>query len=647
LAQVLGQGRTSVLFQQLTKKQLALQASASSGLSELAGEFHFVIIPNQGKSLADIEKLYYAALDSFEKRGVTDDDLEKFKAGFESQTINSLQSVQGKATQLAQFQFLTGNPNQIAELLKLYNSLTKEDVMRVYNQYIKNKGAIILSMVPKGQEALIAHTDNFVKDTTQYVRPNYGYEGLKYVKSKDNFDRSKIPGNGPNPVVKVPKIWRKDLANGARVIGTENTEVPTVTLTITIPGGHLLQANDLSKVGVSNFFANMMNEDTKNNTAEQLAVKLQMLGSSVSINGGTDGITFNVQALKKNLDATLAILQERMFSPKFTEAAFKRIKNQKLQSFKSQKGQPGAVADAVFAKLNFGPNHILALNEEGTEASIEAMTLSDIENYYNNNMTSMDAKVVIVGDIKENEILPKLAFLDKLPKKKIVLPKVDPAPVVDKTQVFMVDVPKSAQSEFRVGYATGLKYDATGDYYKSNLANYALGGNFNSRLNLNLREDKGWTYGASSGFSGDEYAGTFEFNSGIRSDATDSALIEVMKEMKNFVSNGPTDDDVLFMKSALAQSEARRYETGPQKATFIGRILDYNLPANYTEQQNKILQKITKDELHKIAQQQIKPEKMNILLVGDKQSILEKVKKLGYEVIELDSDGKKIDKRAF
>ena len=647
LAQVLGQGRNSVLFQQLTKKQLALQTAAFSGLSELAGEFQFIFIPSAGKSLAEMEKLYHASLDSFEKRGVTDDDLQKFKGGYESQLINGLQSVFGKATQLAQFQFLTGNPNQISQLLKLYNSVTKEDVMRVYNQYIKNKGAVVVSIVPKGQEPLIAHTDNYVRDTTGYVRPNYGYEGLKYVKGKDNFDRSKIPGNGPNPIVKVPKIWRKDLANGARVIGTENTEVPTVTLSITIPGGHLLQTNNLSKVGVSNFFANMMNEDTKNYTAEQIAVELQKLGSTVNVNGGTDGITFNVQALKKNLDPVLAILQERMFNPKFTESSFNRIKNQKLQNFKAQKGQPAAVADAVFAKVNYGADNILALDEDGTEASVQAMTLSDIENYYNNNMTSMDAKVVIVGDIKQEEILPKLSFLDKLPKKKIVLPKVDPAPPVDKTKVYMVDVPKAAQSEFRVGYATGLKYDATGDYYKANLANYALGGNFNSRLNLNLREDKGWTYGASSSFSGDKYTGDFEFSSGIRSDATDSALVEVMKEVRTYLQNGPTDEDVQFMKSSLAQSEARRYETGPQKAQFIGRILDYNLPANYTEQQNKILQKITKEELKKVGNQYIKPEKLNILLVGDKQSIIDKVKKLGYEVVELDADGKKVDKKVF
>ncbi len=642
LSQVMGQGRNSILFQQFTKKQLALQTAAFSLLSELAGEFHVVLMPSPGKTLADMEKLYYAALDSFEARGVTDDDITKFKGGIESSLINGLQSVAGKVSQLAAFQTYTGNPNKMADLLKMYTSVTKADVMRVYNTYIKGKGAVVLSILPKGQEALTAAADNYTIDTTGYVRPDYGYTGLKYVKGKDNFDRTKIPGNGPNPTVKVPQFWRKDLPNGARVIGTENTEIPTVTLSITIPGGHLLQAADLSKVGLASYFADMMEEDTKNYTAEQLSVELQKLGSTVSVSSGTDGITFSVQALKKNLDATLALLQERMFNPRFTEDAFTRIKKQKLESFKVQKSQPASVASAVFAKVNYGANHILAMDEEGTEESVKNMTLQDIEAYYNNYMTSQDAKVVIVGDIKQEEVLPKLAFLNKLPKKKINLPQVAPAPKVDKTKVYLVDVPKSAQSEFRVGYTTGLKYDATGDYYKAGLANWALGGNFNSRLNLNLREDKGWTYGASSGFYGDKYTGNFQFSSGIRADATDSALVEVMKDIKNYLQQGPTAEEVAFMKSAIAQSDARKYETGFQKAAFIGRILDYNLPADYIEQQSKILKSMTQEQIKATAGKYIQPDKLNILLVGDKEKILDNVKKLGYEVVELDTDGQPV-----
>ncbi len=647
LAQVLGQGRNSVLYQQFVKKRIAQSATAFSQLTELAGEFSVSINPLPGKTLAEIETLYRSALDSFEARGITDDDITKFKGSQESQLINGLQSVQGKGSQLAQYQTLTGNPNLIPTLLKMYTNLTKEDVMAAYNKYVKKKGAVILSIVPKGQETTIAAANNFKVDSSRYASPDYGYTGLKYTKPTDAFNRGKIPGNGPNPVVTVPDFWKKDLPNGVKIIGTKNTEIPTVTFSLTIPGGHLLSTNDMSKVGLASFFAEMMNEDTKNYTAEQLGVELQKLGSSINVASSVDGINFTVQSLKKNFDKTLALLEERLLNPKFTQQSFDRLQAQAAQYFRQVKGQPAAIASNVFAKVNYGPNHILAVSEEGTAESVKNIKLEDIENYYKNYITSMDAKVVVVGDIKEDEVLPKLGFLDKLPKKKINLPKVDAAPQVDKTKVYVVDIPKGAQTEFRVGYATGLKYNATGDYYKAVLMNYALGGSFNSRLNLNLREDKGWTYGARSGFSGDEYSGDFEFSSGIRADATDSALIEVMKEIKQYAMNGPTDEEVTFMKNAIGQNDALRYETGPQKATFIRRILDYNLSSDYVKEQNKILKNMTKAQMSEMAKKYLNPAKMNILLVGDKARMLDGVKKLGYEIVELDVDGKKVEKKGF
>ncbi len=648
LAQVIGQGKNSVLYQQLVKKQLALNASASSQLSELAGEFSFQIIPLPGKTLGAMDTLLRAALDSFEVRGVTDEDIAKFKGGIEAQQINGLQSVSGKVSQLAAFQTFTGNPNKIADLIKMYTSLTKEDVMNAYNKYIKGKHGVHVSVLPKGQANLQAIADNYKIDSSSYTAPDYGYKGLTYVKGKSNFDRSKIPGNGANPTVKVPAVWKKNLPNGIRMIGTQSTELPTVTVSITIPGGHLLQANDTSKVGLASFFADMMNEDTKNYTAEQMAVELQKLGSSVSVSSSTDNIMFNVQTLKKNLGKTLALLQERMFNPKFTEDAFKRNQKQSLEGFKQIKSQPAAIASLVSAKINYGPNNILGMSEDGTENTIKNLKLSDVQDYYNNYMTSQGLNVVVVGDITQAEIVPQLAFLNKLPNKKINMPKPVATPLPhDQAKIYLVDVPKAAQTEFRVGYNTGLKYDATGEYYKAGLMNYALGGAFNSRLNLNLREDKGWTYGARSGFTGDDYSGDFEFSSGIKAEATDSALVEVVKELKNYSASGITNDELVFMKNAIGQRDALRYETGLQKAGFIRNILENNLPTNYTDLQAKILKGMTKKDIDALAKKYIDASKLNMLLVGDKAKILPGLQKLGYEIVELDADGKPIEKKAF
>lgn len=661
LAQVLGGGgggrggrgggggnRNSVLYQTLIKTQKALSASASNQASELAGEFAFSVTPYPGKTLAEMEALVKEALAEFEKRGITDEDVEQFKTQAEARTINGLASVSGKVSQLAAFQTFTGNPNMIKTLMAQYSKLTKEDVMRAYEKYIKDKPHVIVSVLVKGQEHLIARADNYTVDTTRYVKPDYGYAGLKYVKAKDNFDRKKMPGNGPNPVVKVPAFWRKDLPNGIKMIGTENTEIPTVTISISMPGGHLLQANDLSKVGLASLFARMMNEGTKNRSAEEFSSELQKIASSISVSSGKDEITFNVQTLKKNLDKTLALLQERMFSAQFNQDDLDRIKRQLQENFKQSKTQPATVATDVIAKLNFGPNNILAISENGTSESVANISLNDIQHYYDNYMTSKGLKVVVVGDIKESEIVPKLAFLNKLPGKTVTIPKVEATPMPNnESQIYLVDIPKAAQTEFRVGYNTGLKFDATGEYYRASLLNYALGGDFNSRLNLNLREDKGWTYGARSSFSGDEYNGDFKFSSGIKAEATDSALSEVIKEIRNYAENGITEDELAFMKNAIGQRDARAYETSIQKAGFIRMILDYNLPANYTATQAKILQNMTKKEMDGLIKKHISADRLNMLLVGDKAKILPGLQKMGYKIIELDADGKPVGKKAF
>ncbi len=639
LAQIVGQGKNSIFYSQIVKDQKALNAFAFNRTSELAGEFSISLTPAPGTSLTESKKMIDDAVKSFEIRGVTDEDIEKFIGGFESQYINRLQSVSGKVSQLAAYQTYTGNPNLIAKELERYTRVKKQDVVRVYNQYIKNKPAVVVSVVPKGQESNLAAPDNYTVSPAGYKAPDYGYAGLKYEKPKDNFDRSKIPGSGPNPVVSVPVFWRKDQDNGAKIIGTVSTELPVVTLSITIPGGHLLQAYDTSKVGLARMFAAMMNEDTKNYSAEQLQAELQKLGSSVNVSSSLDGITFSIQTLKKNLDKTLALLEERMLHPRFTEEAFSRIQKQTLESFKQRKSQPATIAAEVYDKMNYGGDHILGMSEFGTERTVRNLSLKDVEAYYNNYITSRGTEVVVVGDVTQNEILGKLNFLKKLPNKEVKLPPVEAKPTPTKTRIYLVDVPRAAQTQFRVGGLTGLTYDATGEYYRAALMNYVLGGAFNSRLNINLREDKGWTYGARSSFSGDKHSGTFTFSSGIKADATDSALYEVMAELTTYAKHGITEEELSFMKSALGQRDALLYETGFQKAGFIRRILQYDLPANYVDEQNRILANLTKDEVDALAAKWIKPENMSILLVGDKARILPGLQRLNYEIVELDVEG--------
>ena len=639
LAQVLGQGKTSMLYQQLVKTQKALQANANSRLSELSGDFSIQLIPLPGKSLTQMDSLYKEALQTFEQRGVTDEDIVKFKGGIEAQYINSLQSVSGKVSQLAAFQTFTGNANKIGEMLRLYQSVTKEEVMSVYNTYLKNKGCVTVSVLTKSDKNGPAMADNYQIDSTHYISPNYGYNGLVYTKGKDNFDRSKMPSSGPSPVVKLPAYWKKKINNGPNFIGAAYDELPLVNISITIPGGHLAQANDTAKIGLASMVADMLSEDTKNHTAEQMSVALQKLGSSISVGSSIDGIRFSCQSLKKNLDQTLSLLEERILQPNFTADAFSRIQKLTLESFKQAKSQPSTIASNVIDKINYGSSNIFGMDENGTEYTVKNLSLEDIQHYYQQYMTGNNAKIVIVGNVTENEILPKLGFMDKLGNKKIDLPATPNPPIIEKTTIYLIDVPKAAQTEFRIGKVVNMPYDLTGEFYKADLMNYVLGGNFNSRLNLNLREDKGWTYGARSSFSGNKYSVEYLFSSGIKANATDSALSEILKEINHYTVDGITDDEIAFMKSAVGQRDALQYETPAQKSGFVAKLLEYNLEGNYIDTQSSILKRISKPVISALAKKWLQTDKMNILLVGDKEKIMPGLQKFGFEIVELDSDG--------
>jgi zinc protease len=335
----------------------------------------------------------------------------------------------------------------------------------------------------------------------------------------------------------------------------------------------------------------------------------------------------------------LALLEERMLNPNFTQDAFTRLQKQAMESFKQSKSQPSTIASNVYDKISFGYDNILGMSDNGTEYTIKNLTLADVQNYYNNYMTTQNAKLVIVGDVTEADIMPKLNFLNKLPNKKIALKKPKAEPTKGNTTIYLVDIPKAAQTEFRVGKVLDMTYDPTGEFYKSDLMNYVLGANFNSRLNLNLREDKGWTYGARSNFSGNKYYVEYTFSSGIRADATDSALTEVMKEINNYAATGITAEELEFTKSALGQRDALLYETPSQKSGFVARLLEYNLEGTYVDVQNKILSEMNKSQSDALAKKWLQTNNLNILLVGDKAKIMEGLKKFGYPIVELDVDG--------
>lgn len=639
LSAIIGRGNNSILYQNLVKTRKAAQASMNSRNSELSGEISITVVPYPGQTLTEMNTIVQQSLKDFEAKGVSDEDLKRIKGSSEAQFINGLASVSGKASELALAQTLTGNPNQIQNEIKEIEAVTKEDVMRVYNKYVKGKPAVILSVLPKGKEDMRLASDNYTVDKFGYNAPDYGYANLKYKKAVDNFDRSKIPAAGSAIVVKAPAFWTAKTANGIDMIGTYNNEIPALSVSLSIKGGGLLMAKDPSKAGLPTVVASMLNDETQKYTSEALSAELQKLGASIFATADDYEMGFRVSALKKNLAPTMALLQERLMYPKFTQEALDRIKKQTIQGLKNAKTQPAFVATSVYNKLLKGTKNISTYAVSGTPETVANITLADVQAFYDNYFSPSASDVVIVGDITEAESKASLAFLNNWKGKTVDIPAPAPTKTFNQTTLYLVNVPKAAQSEIRIGDENGLKYDANAEYYRTGIMNYALGGAFNSRINLNLREAKGWTYGARSGFNGDKFDGYFAASASVKAGATDSSVVEFVKEIKNYQQSGITPVELVFTKASIGQSDARKYETNGQKAAFLSRIQQYNLKPTFADEQNRILQAITKPEIDALAAKYLDISKMIILVVGDKDRIMPGLQKLGYTIVELNADG--------
>ena len=639
LAELIGGDKTSILYQNLIKSNIAVQARAYNPASELSGTFVVNVLPFPGKTLAEMEKIIRDAFVEFEKRGVTDEDLQRIKNVREAGMIQELESVSGKASKLAAYETFRGNPNYIKTELEELQNLKKEDVMRVYNTYIKGKPAVIMSVVPKGQKDLIAKADNFTPKRATEAVEGSEYKNLSYNKAKDDFDRSKHPAPGANPVIKLPEFWKENYANGLQVIGTEDNDLPVVSMLISFPAGHA--AEDPAKAGVANMLTDLMNESTMKYSSEEMTTELEKLGSEISISSDRENVYVNVFSLKKNLTRTLELLQEKLFHPKFDEEEFNTAKSQNVAAIDNNATRAATIADNVYSKLLYG-NHIFGIPVVGTKKTLESITLQDVKNYYAAHIIPANAKLVSVGQISQPELTAAVPFLTSWTGPKSAPEIKHPAfPKMGATTIYFINKDKAPQSEIRIGYIS-LPYDVDGEFYRAGVMNYTLGGNFNSRINLTLREKKGYTYGARTSFSGSHFKGPFTASAGVKAEKTDSSLMDFFAEMSAYRAAGITPEELNFTKNSLGQRDALKYETPFQKAMFLQNLLVYKLDKNYIDKQGAILNSLTKQDIDGLAKRYLPLEKMVIVVVGDKATNFEKVKKLGYPVVELDTEGNPI-----
>ncbi|WP_431158380.1 M16 family metallopeptidase [Winogradskyella poriferorum] len=633
LTEYLSNGKKAPLNQILVdQEKLTDNVRFSQYNSEIAGQISLSVTAFNQIDLNVVADAINDGFKDFELNGISESDLNRIKAGQETDFYNSLSSVLGKGFQLAQYEIFAGDPGFINQDVKNILAVTPEDVMAVYNKYIKDKNYIATSFVPKGQVDLVL--DNSTLANVVEEKIVQGAEETfdasieaTYEKTPSSFDRSIEPPFGENPELNIPEVWKEKLDSGINVYGIENTEVPLVQFEMQIEGGLLLE--NKNKIGVSNLLANLMTKGTKNKSTEELENAIQSLGASIYAYATDSNITISGTTLSKHFDATMDLVNEILLEPRWDENELELLKASTISTIKRQKGSPNSISANEYAKLLYGENNILSNSNNGTEESVASITMIDLKEFYNKNLTPQLASYHVVGAISKSEVLASLDQINnQWESKEVTIPEL-PLPLKPaSSKIYFYDIPGAKQSVIRFGYPA-LKATEV-DYYPATVMNYRLGGGgFASQLTQQLREGKGYTYGIRSRFSGSNYNGEFAISSGVRSNVTFESTSLVKDILENYGS-GYNEEDLEVTKGYTIKSNARAFETLNAKLNMLTNISNYGLDDDYAKQREELVKNMTVNDVKALIEKYIKPNQMIYLLVGDAETQLDRLEALGF-----------------
>lgn len=625
LASVLAQGKTSILEKALRMDEnLARNVSANQDSAEIAGQFTITVTAAPNVTLDSLETKVLQLLQNVAEKGVDAEMLQRIKTRLETGFVRRMESVGSKTSSLCVGNMFTGNPNDAADELKKTLAVTADEITNSLKKYILNKTNIVLSVVPKGKIQLAASGRT-----------------AEQQKMETTFDRNAKPGAGPVPTIQTPVVWHDTLQNGVKVVGTKYTEIPITTLSLAVPAGHLYESMD--KLGLASLTAACMNEGTKKLNTLQFTEAVEAIGANLNVNADDDEITITLSVLNKNLPAAIALMKDVLLEPRFDEKDFNRIKKQRLLAIDTRGENIGRTAGAVWQRLQFGDTTPLGLPSTGTKETVTKLTIDDVKNFHGERMAPAGARLTFVGALDNNGVKELFNDMNNAWKAKssnapIAANASAARPSETTNKLYLVDKAGAAQSEIRIGHEGVAMGDP--DHFPLTVLNYILGGAFSSRINMNLREAKGYTYGARSNFESGLRTGVFTASGGVHTQFTKESVVEFMKELKNIL-NGVTEEELAFAKNALARNFALQYESANARLGMAGNISKFGFPDNYPTERMARLEKLTLADLKTLAEKYLHPDRMTILVVGDKEKIGKGLSELGYGVVELDIDGAK------
>ena len=449
--------------------------------------------------------------------------------------------------------------------------------------------------------------------------------------AQGTIDRTKPPELGPPPTVSLPPIVTRQLPNGLKLLIVEQHELPLADFVLLVGSG--ATADPTGKMGVANLTAAMLREGTTTRKSLDIADQAAFLGVSLSPTSSWESSTLSLHTPTAQLDSALALFADVALHPSFPANEFERLRKNRLTELLQIRDQGPAIANLVFPAIVYGSTHPYGLASIGTEGSVKSLTTADLQSYYQANFKPNNATLIIVGDVNPDQIEQKVNGLfggwqrGNVPQLVYGEP---PKPAV--TTIYLVDKPGAAQSSFRIG-AVGVPR-STKDYFALTVMNTILGGSFSSRLNQNLRETRGYTYGASSRFDMRRAAGPFTAAAEIVAAKTDSALLEFMKELSGIRQSVPADE-LSRAKRYLQLQLPGNFETTQQIAAALVPVALYGLPLDYYNNYVQSIEGVTQADVSRVAQQYVNPGSLAIVIVGDRKTVEQGLKSVNVGPISI------------
>ena len=630
LASVLSNGRGSRLQSNLLyKNELVANVQASNNTSEIAGLFQISATARSGKTLDEIESAINTELERIKKDGPTPDEITRSITQREAQAIYGLQTVFGKGSALANYAGYLGQPNYFQANLDRYRKVTADDVKRVANKYL-GANHLVLTAVPPKTPPAPAKTDKPASTETK-----------KKDKALIAKQEAMLPKVGPDPKFTLPAIEKTKLSNGLNVWIVRQSELPIVSMNLVINAGGMLESAD--KSGVASMTASMLNQGTKTRSALDISNGLAAIGASVGAGASFDSSTVSMQTLTKNLDPALGYFADEVVNPAFPDTEFKSLKGRTLNFFRQRKASATAVAGVVYDKVLYG-DQAYGRQLSGDEKTVAAMTRDDLANFYAANYRPNNATLIVVGDVQSADIKSQLekAFAG-WKAGDVKATNISDQHMAAKPAIYLVDKPGAAQSSVSIG-AVGIER-SNPDYYAVQVMNSILGGGGTARLFMNLREDKGYTYGAYSRFTPRRGAGPFSASGEIQTISTKEAVQEFLKELNGMRGTRPISQAELDVnKQGFIRRFPAGFETVGGISGQLANLVVYGLPDSYFNDYIAKINAVTADDVNRVANKYLDPSKMAIVIVGDKKVVEPGLKELGWPMVYLDVDGNVVSK---